>query len=245
MATLAVLLLILASCTSTPLAVSPEGQNFKSLFNGKNLAGWSVKCKSADEGKNFWRADNGAILADTIGHQGHDYVWLATDREFGDFVLRLKFQAYRDSPGNSGIQFRSRYDESAQYLDGPQIDINPPGPWRTGMIWDETRENLRWIYPDLPKDKWVDEAMANPDLVFYYSDEGPGWNDMLITAAGGKVTVVLNGVPVTTYDGTGVLDDAVHRDRNVGTKGCIALQIHKNDQLKIRFRDIVIKDLSD
>ncbi len=243
--TLAVLLLTLAGCTSTPSAVSLDEQKFKPLFNGKNLAGWSVKCKSADKGKNFWRADNGTILADSIGHKEHDYVWLATDREFGDFVLRLKFQAYRDSPGNSGIQFRSRYDEQAQYLDGPQIDINPPGPWRTGMIWDETRENLRWIYPDLPKDKWVDESMANPDLVFYYNDEGPGWNDMLITAVGGRVTVLLNGVPVTTYDGTGVLDDIVHQSRNVGTKGCIALQIHKNDQLKIRFRDIVIKDLSD
>jgi hypothetical protein len=43
--------------------------------------------------------------------------------------------------------------------------------------------------------------------------------------------------------GAGVLDDATHISRNVGLKGHIALQIHRNDQLKIRFKDIMIREL--
>ena len=55
---------------------------------------------------------------------------------------------------------------------------------------------------------------------------------------------VINGVTVADCDGTGRLDDETHRAHNVGMKGHIALQIHKNDQVKIRFRDIAIVDLT-
>jgi hypothetical protein len=127
-------------------AAEPEA-GWQSIFNGKDLDGWAVKCKPADQAKTFWKVDAGAILADSMEAGKHDYVWLLTDKEYGDFALRLKFQAYRDSPGNSGIQVRSRYDDDIGWLNGPQIDINPPGPWRTGMIWDETREVRRWLYP--------------------------------------------------------------------------------------------------
>jgi hypothetical protein len=211
------------------------------LFNGHDLAGWTVKCKPQDAGKSFFTVDKGTILADSMGRKDHDYVWLMTDREYADFTLRLKFQAYRDSPGNSGVQFRSRYDDSAGYLDGPQIDINPPGPWRTGMIWDETRGSQRWLYPDVPRGKWVDESMAPPGLIFKYSDQGDGWNTLEIRAAGRQVHTTLNGVTVTDYDGTGVLDDAVHHEHQVGERGVIALQIHTHDELRIRFAAIEIR----
>ena len=45
------------------------------------------------------------------------------------------------------------------------------------------------------------------------------------------------------YDGTGVLDDDIHKERNVGAKGVIALQIHRGHQFKVRFKDIRIKEL--
>jgi len=105
----------------------------------------------------------------------------------------VQWQAFRDSPGNSGVQMRSRYDDAAGYMDGPQVDINPPGPWRTGMIWDETRGSGRWLYPDVPRGKWVNETMAAPGLRFLYSDDG--WNDLEITAVGMKLRAVLNAEP--------------------------------------------------
>jgi hypothetical protein len=222
----------------------PNAGNWVSLFNGKDLTGWVVKCKPADAGKQFWRVEGGTILADSMAGKEHDYIWLLTEQEYGDFILRLRFQAYQDNPGNSGVQIRSRYDDQVGWLDGPQVDINPPGLWRTGMIWDETRGVKHWLYPDVPKGKWVDLSMAPQDMVFYYSDEGPGWNELEIKAVGTRVTAHLNGVRVTDYDGTGVLDDDVHMARNVGLFGHIALQIHTRDLLRIRFKDIYIKDLS-
>ena len=225
-------------------AICSESDNWVSLFNGKDLTGWVVKCKPADAGKQFWQVEDGTILADSMAVKEHDYVWLLTEQQYGDFILRLRFQSYRDNPGNSGVQIRSRYDDKAGWLDGPQIDINPPGPWRTGMIWDETRGVKHFLYPDVPKGEWVDPSMAPPEMVFYYSDEGPGWNDLEIKAVGNRVTVQLNGVKITEYDGTGVLDDDVHRARKVGLLGHIALQIHTGDLLRIRYKDIYLKDLS-
>jgi hypothetical protein len=235
-----------------------------------------VKCKPADMGKGFWRVDNGTILADTMKHKGHNYVWLVTEKEYTDFALRLKFQAYKRSPGNSGIQLRSRYDDRVSWLDGPQIDIHPPGPWRTGMMWDETRGVQRWIFPDIPKGKWVDESMSVPARVFYYGDDAmegppadakapagmsdsnaakqegrgqkppptPAWNEMEITAKGPRITAVMNGVTITDFDGTAILNDEAHRKYNVGLQGSIALQIHSGDQLEIRFKDLFIRELA-
>jgi hypothetical protein len=236
-------LLVVISCNFLGCA-SQGDSSFISLFNGRDLTGWTLKCKPADHDKQFFKVENQTIIADSMATKEHDYIWLVTNREYSDFVLRLRFRAFRNSPGNSGVQIRSRYDDEAGWLDGPQRDIHPPGPWRTGMIWDETRGVNRWLYPPVPKGQWVDESMVNPDLVFYYSDEGSGYNDLEITAIGTKITATLNGVTVTQYDGEGVLNDQIHKDRNVGMKGHIALQIHTGDLLKIQFKDIRIKDLS-
>jgi hypothetical protein len=228
-----------------PCEVNPDGTgSWRSLFNGRDLTGWTVKCKPSDCERGLWSVESYAISADSMGAEGHDYVWLVTNEEYGDFILHLRFQAFRDSPGNSGVQIRSRYDDQAGWLDGPQIDIHPPGAWRTGMIWDETRGVGRWLWPAVPEGEWVDKSMANPDLAFYYSDEESAWNDLEITAVGTHITAVLNGVKITDYDGRGVLNDEIHGKHNVGTKGHIALQIHRGDRLRIRFKDIYIRDLS-
>jgi beta-glucanase (GH16 family) len=225
-------------------AQSPGSSGWQSLFNGKDLTGWTVKSKPADAGKTFWKVEDGVIVADSMHSQEHDYVWLVSEGEYDDFVLRLRFRSFRDSPGNSGVQIRSRYDDEAGWLDGPQVDIHPPGPWRTGMIWDETRGNQRWLYPGVPKGKWVDPSMAAPGLKYYHSDDTPGWNDLEIIAQGNKLSARLNGVTVMQYDGSGVLDDAIHQQRRVGQKGHVALQIHSRDRLKIGFKDIRIRPIN-
>lgn len=214
-----------------------------SLFNGRNLDGWIVKAVSADKDFSFWSVKDGVIEAFSIGYPDHDYVWLVTKDEYSDFVLKLKFLAFRNSPGNSGIQIRSRYDDKAEWLDGPQIDIHPPDFWRTGMIWDETRENKRWLYPVIPKDAWVDSTMAVKGIEFYYSDKDTIWNDLQITAHGTCLRAVLNSVLVMEWDGTGVLDDEIHKKYEVGLNGHIALQIHKNDELIMQYKDIYLKKL--
>jgi hypothetical protein len=106
------------------------------------------------------------------------------------------------------------------------------------MVWDETRGNQRWLWPLVPKGKWVDESMAKPGQTFRFASHDPGWNDFEITARGTHIKASLNGLQIMSWDGAGVLDDELHRTRRVGLKGHIALQIHTGDQLRVRFRNI-------
>ncbi len=216
------------------------------LFNGKDLSGWHVQCQAPDKAKVFWKVEEGSIVCDSMGRKDHNYVWLLTDREFGDFELRLRFQVYTNSPGNSGLQFRSRFDSSANggWLDGPQVDIHPVPPmtWRTGFIYDETREEKRWVFPSL-KDWNMDPKFKPARHVFKFADEGDGWNDLVLTCHGTRVKTVLNGVTVTDWDGAGVLDNPAHARHDVGLKGRFALQLHSGDELRIRFKDIVVREL--
>jgi len=212
------------------------------LFDGRTLKGWHVSAKPADRDKDFWRVEDGFITCDSRGRKDHDYVWLVSDKEYGDFDLTLKVRGFRESPGNSGVQVRSRYDEAAGWLDGPQIDVHPPGPWRTGWIYDETRGTRRWIQPSLPDSK-MEPSQGSKEWKWKYSDEGDGWNDVRIVCRGTTIQTWLNGNRVADFNGEGLLNDEAHRARNVGLKGHIALQLHVKDDLYIQYKDIFIRVL--
>lgn len=216
---------------------------WQSLFNGENLEGWVVKAHPKDQAYTYWKVENGVLTANSLERPDHDYIWLMTEQEFQDFILEFQFRPYTDSPGNSGVQIRSRYDDQAFWLDGPQIDIHPPGHWRTGMMWDETRGNKRWIFPDLSREEWVDSTMVLNRPAFYFAGQAKEWNKMRIIARGNHIQAFLNGKKITDLDGENILDDKIHQRYQVGQKGHIALQIHSNDALKIQFRDIRIKPL--
>ncbi len=232
---LAALLLLAAS-------LSPASGAWIPLFDGHSLDGWHIACQPQDKGKEFWTVRDGAITADSRGHEGHKYIWLITDREFGDFELKLKIRAYRDSTGNSGVQVRSRYDHEAGWLDGPQVDVHPPDPFRVGLIYDETRETKRWIHPSMPDWK-IQESDAPHDYTWKYADEGDGWNDLHIVCQGTRIKTVLNGSVITDKDFAGILDDASHQRHNAGLHGHIALQLHSGDQLHIQYKEIQLKEL--
>ena len=237
----AVLAALTAAAAAKPAKAPAAGPEWQSLFDGKDLGShWVVQCKPKDAKRVFWRVADGSIVADSLDAKGHDYVWLCSRKEYDDFILRLRLQVTRESKGNSGVQIRSRYDDKAGWLDGPQVDIHPAGPWRTGMIWDETRGSGRWLFPPVPKGKWVNPSMAPKGLLFRHGSGDDAWNDLEITALGTKLTATLNGLEVMRWDGAGVLNDETHRKRRVGMKGHIALQIHRGDRLRIRFRDLRI-----
>ncbi|MBI5692371.1 MAG: DUF1080 domain-containing protein [Verrucomicrobia bacterium] len=227
-------------------AAAPAGK-WMSLFDGQSLAGWQVRCLPADAGKVFWSVRDGAIECDSLGRKEHDYVWLMHEGEWGDFELELEFQAFRSSPGNTGVQIRSRYDASATapkggWLDGPQIDLHPPAPFRTGLIYDETRTEKRWIFPSRPSSK-LDPLPLPPGFTFRYAEDGGGWNHLRLVARGTKIQTVLNGVTMADFDGRGILDNEEHRRLNVGLRGQVALQLHVRDELKVRFRALRLREL--
>jgi hypothetical protein len=224
----------MALLLAAPAAAAGAEPGFTPLFDGKTLHGWTIDHLPKDTAfaAKAWTVDGGTLLADTMGHREHFYILLATNKEYGDFVLRLRFQVPRNVRGNSGIQIRSRYDAKTGWMHGPQIDINPPNPQLTGKLWNEGPGRHRWLSNEPIK-----------GMKFFYADQGDGWNDLEITARGMKIKSVLNGVTVVDYDGSGVLDDPEHKRANVGTRGVIGLQIHAHDELKLRFKDIRIKEL--
>jgi hypothetical protein len=227
---------VLLGCS---VAWSGEGEGWVSLFDGKTLSGWQVKSVKADAAKTYWTVEDGAIVCNSLKDGQHDFHWLITEKEYGDFELRLKVRSYPDSPGNSGIQIRSRYDDQAQRLDGPQVDIHPPAGWRSGLIFDETREVERWVFPSLKN--WEIKPAQGPKEWKWEKD---GWNEVYIKCLGTTIVTRVNGLPIADYDGAGGLDDAAHRQHKVGLTGFIALQLHKGDRLRIAFKDIEIRPIA-
>ncbi|MDN5202238.1 DUF1080 domain-containing protein [Fulvivirgaceae bacterium BMA10] len=234
------LLLCILLSYSIGLAQNKSHDGFTDIFDGHTLEGWRVYGKEADIQKDYWKVEDGAIVCNTMGDKQHGAVWLFYEKELKDFELKLKIQTPRDVPGNSGLQVRSRYYPETDDIDGPQFDIHPSGPFRTGLLYDESDEYNRWIYPSLP-DWNITPEQANNKATFYYADENPSWNDLHIICKGNKIKSILNGVVVTDFDGTGILDDEIHRKQKVGTQGKIALQVHGGDEILIRFKEIKLK----
>jgi len=117
---------------------------------------------------------------------------------------------------------------------------------RAGLIYDETEKVRRWIYPSLPDWKITAEqapAAAHKTELHYIEDDPEAWNEMEIICEGMHVVTVVNGNRVTDFDANGILNDDLHKVRNSGESGFFALQLHAHDELKIRFKDIVVKEL--
>ena len=222
------------------VAHAADNDGWTALFDGKTLKGWRVAAKPEDVEKNYWTVQDGVITCDSRGRAKHNYVWLLSAREYGDFDLKMKVRSFRESTGNSGVQVHSRYDDEAFWMDGPQVDIHPPGSFRTGLIYDETRGVRHWIAPVLP-DSRIDESQGAKKWSWKHADDGDGWNDLMIECRGTKIKTTVNGIVIADYNGAGILDDDVHKLHNVGTHGYIALQLHTGSDLYIQFKDIFVK----
>ena len=111
------------------------------------------------------------------------------------------------------------------------------------MMWDETRDVKRWIYPDIPQGDWVNESMREKVPDFYYSDLSLKWNELEITVKGWSVVAFLNGTQITDFNSKVLLTGEGHKKYKVGEKGFIALQLHIHDELKMYYKDIMIREL--
>ena len=70
------------------------------------------------------------------------------------------------------------------------------------------------------------------------------WNHMEIICRGMAVETLVNGNNVAQFNGAGILNDETHHFWESGEIGCIAFQLHMNDELKIKFKDVYIKELA-
>lgn len=207
---------VLISCFTTSLAPAADTEaEFKPLFDGRTLQGWHGN-------EDLWSVADGAIVGVTDG-QIPANTFLISDKSFGNFVLKVKFKLH-DHKGNSGIQFRSveeqpKPDQPPFIVGGYQADI--ADNHFMGILYGERtgRGIIQDLSPEL-REK-VQAAVKKND-----------WNEYEITANGDRITQKLNGV--TTVD----ISDAE------GAKsGIIALQLHRGHDMKISFKDIVIREL--
>lgn len=140
-----------------------------SLFNGKDLSGWTVY------GTEKWYVEDGLLVSESGPDKQYGY--LATDKYYDDFDLTLEFK--QEANGNSGVFVRSTVDGTK--VNGWQVEVAPPGHDTGGVYESYGRGWL--IKPDPEKDKVLKEGE---------------WNTMRIRLDGNMLTSWLNGTEMVT-----------------------------------------------
>ena len=200
---------------------------FKSIFNGRDLSGWSGK-------EGFWRVEDGAITGQTTPEnptKGNTFlIWQGGDLD--DFVLKAKF---RIEGGNSGIQYRSAH-LGDHVVSGYQADIDDAGSW-LGTCYGEKFGGVLAKRGTSAKltDKAPETSPLSADLEKFLAAVRPQeWNEYEIVAQGNHLTQKLNGQVVAE-----VTDERSEARR----AGILALQLHAGPPMKVQFKDIELKRL--
>ncbi len=126
----------------------------------------------------------------------------------------LKLEFKQEANGNSGVFFRSTVNGTI--IKGWQVEVAPTGQ-HTGGIYESYGRG--WLIKPVPeKEKYL--KMGE-------------WNNLKIQVIGNKVTTFLNGHAMIQ------LQD----DKIAAGEGGIALQIHSGGGIKVRWRNLKIKEL--
>jgi hypothetical protein len=195
-----------------PVFADDPPKGFESLFNGNDLTGW----KSTGNMK-VWGADKGVIFC-----EGGGGGWLMTEKQFGDYELRLEYKMPKG--GNSGVGLRSPLTGDPAYQ-GMEIQLIDDEGWPGGLQkWQNTGAIYNVVPPKTIKNKPIGE-----------------WNSMKIVAKGRQITVVNNGETLVDAN----LDDYVkeHAKRHPGIlrkDGHIGFQSYNK---RVEFRNIHLKAL--
>jgi|GEM_PF-404369 len=152
-----------------PVAASSAG--WRSLFNGKDLDGWSSRGSAA------WRVEDGVIAGGQDGDPKRSGV-LMTKEQFKDFEIELEFMIDEHGKYNSGVYLR-----------------NDPGrSGRTGYQINIGRGAAEEYCAGLFTDKWLDKG-DETDSIRKKLD----WNKLHILAKGPHIEATLNGVKVVDF----------------------------------------------
>lgn len=180
-------------------------QDFTSLFNAKDLTGWTI------HGTEKWYVENGELVCESGPDKQYGY--LSTDKSYYNFELSVQFKL--EANGNSGVFIRSGIEGTK--ISGWQVEVAPPDQ-HTGGIYESYGRG--WLIQPKPED----EKMLKAD----------DWNTMLIRVYNDEITSWLNGKEMVYL-----------KDEKIGTgKGFIALQIHDGGGIKVRWKNLLIKELN-
>ena len=138
---------------------------------------------------------------------------LLTNREYSDFVIQAKFCVHK---GDSGFYFRSAKVKSAVSVNGFQVEIDTSQ--ETGGLYETG--GRAWVKK--PSKKAIAERKY----------EQGKWADLELRAIGRNVTVSINGVVCSEL-----------KNDKGRTKGYFGLQLHGRQEMKVKYKDIRIKEL--
>lgn len=128
--------------------------------------------------------------------------------------FELEVEFQQEANGNSGVFFRSTFEGTK--VSGWQVEVAPPNH-DTGGIYESYGRG--WLV-QIPDEKENILKMGE-------------WNKMKIRVVGGHVTTWLNGEQMVD-----ITDDKIAEG-----KGAIALQIHDGGGIKVKWRNLMVKEL--
>ncbi len=168
-----------------------------------------------NNGEEKWIVERGTIFCESIANK---YGYLTTEKTYRDFDLRLKFKP--EAAGNSGVFLRSRIigidPQHGPDIEGMQVEVDPSVGNHTGGLYESGGRG------------WVMMPTAEGEKALK-----PGeWNGLEASVHGNHIVTRLNGVKISDFT------DSAPKF----TDGVIGLQIHTGGGVKMRWKDIYVKE---
>lgn len=215
-------LLLTALLLSFLLPAFTGGDDWKSLFNGKNLDGWIQK-----NGWATYRVEDGMIIGRTARLSPNSF--LCTTEEYGDFELVFEVKLL-DNELNSGVQIRSKTREPGLFrkfgrVNGPQVEIEASG--------DDGAE-AGYLYAEAAGGWMTTDGKRTPHKTFKDGE----WNNYRVVAKGPRIQVWINGKKISN-----LVDEDMYESH---PKGFIGLQVHSvgfGGPYEVAWRNIKIREL--
>lgn len=192
-----------------------DGAEPKSLFNGKDLAGWtfeSINPKIAPQ--SIWSVADGILIC-----KGRPPGLMRTEKEFSNYELTVEWRwAPGGTPGNSGVLIHaSKPKELFVWPKSIEVQLatgNAGDFWTIGetlaVAGTKPQENGR---------RWVKKSESR--------EKPPGeWNTLRVRCKGATVTAWVNGTLVNQATGLSV------------TQGAICLQCEDKE---VHFRKVELR----
>jgi len=209
---------------------------FRSIFNGTDLTGW-------DGNRELWSVKDGAIVGQTTKeHPAKANTFLIwTNGTPGDFELRTQFKIAANNDvgfANSGIQFRSKILDPANWVvGGYQADMEA-GPNYTGTLYEERGKRGTMasrgekVVFGADCQKHVTGSLGTPEeLLAVIKRED--WNEYVIIAKGNHLEEFINGRQMID-----LTDECADQ---AASSGVLALQLHAGQPMTVEFKNIRIK----
>jgi len=152
-------------------APATRAAEFKPIFDGKTLKGWTP----APGGK--WEVKDGAIVGTSPKSERRHGI-LLTDKQYSNFVVKAKFRVHS---GDSGFYFRAERVKSAVSVHGFQVEV-------------DTSQETGGLYETGGR-AWVHRPTA--EVIKKRKYKKGEWTDLELSAIDRNIVVKINGVVST------------------------------------------------